>query len=172
MDRQLILVARLRLHRCQRDDKQSASCKEVEVPLAECTWDEAEETNKGDSSSTAKTSKSGVKKVSGKSDMYFTPALRVSSLDSHKLKRTNQLGYSLWKLQLMNCGVHVHSHCRHSWIIPQLESAFSILALSRTPLSINIFFFSSVSCVIHFDLRQFEMKINSVLFVFSSSFDF
>lgn len=37
--------------------------KEMEVPLAECTWNETEETNKGDSSSTTTTTKSGVKKI-------------------------------------------------------------------------------------------------------------
>lgn len=45
--------------------------KEMEVPLAECTWNETEETNKGDSSSTTTTTKSGVKKVSGLFLMHY-----------------------------------------------------------------------------------------------------
>jgi hypothetical protein len=44
--------------------------KEVEVPLVECRFNESEETNKGDSSSSMTTTKSGVKSVSRQSNAH------------------------------------------------------------------------------------------------------
>jgi len=45
--------------------------KEVEVPLAECTWSETEKTNEGDSTSTKTKAKSGAKSVSKQSNVHL-----------------------------------------------------------------------------------------------------